>query len=152
MPRTCRVCESPRLEEIDARIAAGDPIPPIARDFGIPASNLYRHRDSHMNILRAITQSRPAATLATVERLELLDQQLVEVLGIALRRSHTQAAVAAIDKRFRIAMAIAEFRNELQPKKTAALNVNVDMSAKEALDIATAYTRHREFTEAEGAE
>lgn len=147
MPRTCRVCESPRLEEIDARIAAGDPIPPIAREFNLPESNLYRHRQDHMNILRSITQSRPAATLATCERLEQLDQQLQQILEIAVRRSHTQTAVRVIDRRFRIAMAIAEFRNELRPKKSASLNLHADnMDAEIAKGIVDSYTNHERFT------
>jgi transposase-like protein len=144
MPRVCRVCGDPRREEIDRSLASRKSVPAVARETGIPESNIYRHRKDHMTIARSITSSRPAATLATVERLEMLDQQLKEVLAISMRKGHTNAAVAAINQRIRVAVEISGLRDEIRPKESRVLHVHLDKEQAER--IARSYMRHEELT------
>src|ERR1700747_621969 len=144
MPRVCRVCADPRREEIDRSLVSGNSVPGIARENGITELNIYRHRKDHMTIARSLTTSRPAATLATVERLEMLDQLLDQVLKVAMTRCHTQAAVAAITHRIRVAVEISGLRDEIRPKESRVLHVHLDKEQAER--IARSYMRHEQLT------
>ena len=86
MPRACRVCEDPRREEIDRELVSGRSVPSIAKEVGLPESNIYRHRKDHLTITRSIETSRPAGLVATVEHLQALDQQLAQVQAMAMQR------------------------------------------------------------------
>src|SRR6185312_11305680 len=49
MSRKCITCQHTKRAEIDRRLAAGEPGSQIARDYGLNASSLQRHR---VNCLR----------------------------------------------------------------------------------------------------
>ncbi len=145
MAKACRVCTDRRREEIDRELASGRSVPQISQEFGLPESNLYRHRKDHMTLTRSITESRPAGVLATVEHLQILDQQLAEVQAMAIRRGHTQAAVAALNQRIRIATEISAIRDEIKPKEKRVVHIHLDKEQAER--IARSYTRHQELSE-----
>jgi hypothetical protein len=144
MPRVCRVCSNPRREEIDAVLAAGQSVPKAAAEFGLPESNLYRHRKDHMTVSRSINTSRAAGVIATVERLEEIDRDLSETYEMAKRRGHTQAAVNAASQRVRIIMEISGLRDEVRPKEKRV--VHVHLGRDEAQRIAEGYIRHQQLT------
>jgi hypothetical protein len=107
MARICRVCTDRRREEMDRELASGRSVPEISREFGLPESNLYRHRKDHMTLTRSITESRPAAISATVEHLCALDEQLKEVQAMAFRRGNSASCVAALAQRIKVAVELA---------------------------------------------
>lgn len=144
MPRVCRVCVDSRREEIDAALASGLSIPKIAAEFGLPQTNLYRHKKDHLTAARSITVSRAGGVVATVERLEELDRELAEIQDMAKRRGHTQAAVAALNQRVRIAMEISSLRDEVTPKEKRV--VHVHLGREEAERIARSYVQHQQLT------
>lgn len=144
MPRVCRVCSDPRLEEIDGALAGGQSVPKVAAEFGLPESNCYRHRKDHLTLSRSITTSRAGGLVATVEQLEILDRELAEIQDMAKRRGHTQAAVAALDKRIRIVMEISELRDEVKPREKRV--VHVHLSRQEAELMARSYMQHQKLT------
>jgi hypothetical protein len=144
VPRNCRVCVDSRREEIDSAIAGGASIPKVAAEFGLPESNLYRHRKDHLTAARSITTSRAGGVVATVERLEELDRQLTEIQEMAKRRGHTQAAVAALNQRIRVVMEISAIRDEVRPKEKRV--VHVHLGKEEAERIAMSYMRHQQLT------
>lgn len=144
MPRVCRVCSSDRLEEIDAALAGGQSVPKIAVEFGLPESNLYRHRQDHVTLARSISTSRPAGVMATVERLEDIDRDLAETYAMAKRRGHTQAAVAAAAQRIKVVMEISALRDEVKPREKRV--VHVHLGKDEAERIAMSYVRHQQLT------
>lgn len=45
MPRKCTICEHPQRSEIDAALAAGDPLRNIAKRFGTSTAALSRHKE-----------------------------------------------------------------------------------------------------------
>lgn len=98
-----------------------------------------------MTLTRSITESRPAGVLATVEHLQILDQQLSEIQAMAMRRGHTQACVAALDKRIKIALEISTLRDEIRPKEKRVVHVHLDKETAER--IARSYTQHHELAE-----
>jgi AraC-like DNA-binding protein len=134
----------PRREEIDAAMAGGQSVPKIAAEFGLPESNLYRHRKDHLTMARSITTSRAGGVVATVERLEALDQHLGDVYQKAMSRGHTQAAVAALAQRVKIVMEISGLRDEVQPQQKKVIHLH--LNAAEAERIAMSYMRHKQLT------
>jgi hypothetical protein len=144
MARVCRVCTDPRLEAIDAALASGQSVPKVGAEFGLPQSNIYRHRKDHMTLARSISTSRPAGIVATVERLEELDRDLAAVYDMAKRRGHTQAAVAAAAQRIKVAMEISALRDEVIPKEKRV--VHVHLGKEEAERIARSYMQHQQLT------
>ena len=44
MSRACKTCQHLRRPEIDRRLAAGEPVAQVARDYEINLSSLHRHR------------------------------------------------------------------------------------------------------------
>jgi transposase-like protein len=144
MPRPCCVCTDPRREQIDGQVATGRSIPKIAGEFGIPESNLYRHRKDHLNTAAAIARSGPAGAISVIETLQERDKELCGVLGMAVTRGHTGAAIAAINQRIRVALEIANLRGEIQPQEKRVVHVHVDRSA--AARMATTYLEHERLT------
>lgn len=148
MPRVCRVCSDPRLEEIDAALAGGQSVPKAAAEFGIPETNLYRHKAQHMTIARSISTSRPAGVVATLERLEELDRHCMETYEMAKRRGHTQAMANTIARRLAIVMEISGLRDEVKPREKRV--VHVHLAPAEAQRIAMSYVRHQQLTGGDG--
>jgi hypothetical protein len=143
MPRACRACVSPQLQEIDGALASGQSVPKVAEAFNLPMSNLYRHR-AHMTIARSITISRPAGIAATVERLEELDRDLAEVFEMARKKGHSHAAVAASAQRVRVILELGALRDEVKPREKRV--VHVHLTKDEAQRIAENYVRHQQLT------
>ena len=144
MAKACRVCVDRRREEIDRELASGRSVPQISREYDLPESNMYRHRKDHMTITRSITESRPAGIVATVEHLQALDQQLSEVQSMAMLRGHTQACVAALSQRIKIATEISALRDEIRPQEKRVVHVHLD--ADQAERIARSYMRHQQIS------
>jgi hypothetical protein len=44
MARSCSTCQHLKRPEIDRRLAAGEPVSHVARDYGLTLSSLHRHR------------------------------------------------------------------------------------------------------------
>ena len=44
MSRACTTCQHLKRSEIDRRLAAGEPMAQVARDYEISVSSLHRHR------------------------------------------------------------------------------------------------------------
>ncbi|HTV81496.1 MAG TPA: hypothetical protein VME18_02510 [Acidobacteriaceae bacterium] len=144
MPRACRICTDPRLEEIDAALGSGQSVPKVCAEFSLPETNVYRHRKDHMTMARSIRTSRPASVVATVERLEELDRDLAEVYDMAKRRGHTQAAVAAAAQRIKVVMEISALRDEIKPRERRVLHLH--LGREEAERIARGYMEHQQLT------
>ncbi len=145
MPRVCRVCIDRRLTEIDEELKSGKSVPQIAREVGLPESNLYRHRKDHLGLAKSIMESAPAAAISTIQFLQARDAELAAVVGMAVRRGHTQAAVAGLNQRIRIGLEISALRDEMKPQEKRILHVHLDKEQAER--IARSYMRHQVLSE-----
>lgn len=144
MARVCRVCIDSNREAIDAELASGKSVPQIAREVGLPESNLYRHRKDHLSLAKSIIESAPAAAITTIQFLQARDIDLAQVQAMAITRGHTQAAVGAINQRIRIGLEIANIRGEITPKPKTVMHVNLDRDSAER--IAMSYMRHQQLS------
>jgi hypothetical protein len=48
--RPCLTCQNFKRAEIDRRLAAGEPVAQIARDYGLTGSSVYRHRTNCLKL------------------------------------------------------------------------------------------------------
>ena len=64
---------------------------------------------------------------------------------MAVRRGHTQAAVAGLNQRIRIGLEISALRDEMKPQEKRILHVHLDKEQAER--IARSYMRHQVLSE-----
>ena len=50
MSRSCRTCQHLKRPDIDRRLAAGEPLAQVARDYGLNGSSLHRHRTNCLKL------------------------------------------------------------------------------------------------------
>lgn len=143
MARHCRVCDDTRRDSIDADLLAGKSVPQVARETGLPQTNIYRHKQVHLGVEKFLSAS-PITTMESIEALQTRDAELAEIQRIALQRMHTQAFVAAAGLRVKIILEIANLRGEAQPKLSTITHVHLDHAAAER--IARSYTQHQELS------
>jgi hypothetical protein len=114
MPRSCSVCESPRVVAIDAQLRAGEPsLRQIAARHGVSPTTLRRHR-AHVAPLRTrneVAGSNRLAAEAVVQALadsgrleERHRADVAHVLDLAGARD-AQPASAALAREYRLALA-----------------------------------------------
>jgi hypothetical protein len=48
--RTCKTCQHVKRPEIDRRLACGEPVAQVARDYEINLSSLYRHKTNCLKL------------------------------------------------------------------------------------------------------
>ena len=48
--RNCKTCQHLKRPEIDRRLAAGEPVAQIARDYELTASSAHRHQDNCLGL------------------------------------------------------------------------------------------------------
>ncbi|AXC12745.1 hypothetical protein ACPOL_3460 [Acidisarcina polymorpha] len=140
------MCTDRRRDEIDAALTAGRSIPAIAREVGLPESNLYRHRKDHLTAAATSLVHRPAALMSSIEFLEERDRDLASVQTMAITRGHTQSAVAALSQRIKIGLEIANLRGEILPKPRSAFFATLDKET--AARIANSYLKHEALSHA----
>ena len=77
MTRACTTCQHLKRPEIDRRLAAGEPVSQIARDYDINLSSLHRHKTNCLKLAssnqikkEAARGSAAVALLPSKEKLE----------------------------------------------------------------------------------
>ena len=69
MSRNCRTCQHLKRPEIDRRLAGGEPVAQVARDYDLNPSSLHRHKSnclklaSSNQIMKAAAQGSAAIAL-----------------------------------------------------------------------------------------
>ena len=48
--RTCKTCQHLKRPEIDRRLAAGEPVAQVARDYDLNPSSLHRHKTNCLKL------------------------------------------------------------------------------------------------------
>jgi hypothetical protein len=68
MPLPCSICAHQRRQEIESHLTAGEAVERISKKFGIPATNLRRHRDHTQNRKASALDPKRARRLKQLER------------------------------------------------------------------------------------
>jgi len=91
----CASCNSPEKERIDAELTAGRPLRELAREFGMSAAALSRHRDRHISPSLVVLGTAPRAGGTLLERIESLMGRTERILLAAELGGRGSQAIAA---------------------------------------------------------
>jgi transposase-like protein len=96
MSRACSVCARDDRAAIDEAVLAGASIRRIAAQFGVPASNLYRHAPQHLAAAAARVQD--VRGLDVVKQLQAINAASLQVLREARASGDGRLVLQAVDR------------------------------------------------------
>ena len=110
MPRRCTVCQHPDRDEIDARLIGGQPLRNIAKQFGVSATALYRHKTGHLpgHLKQAKETSERLSAERLLADLERLQERILRILERAEERGDLRVALTACRELRETVMSTAE--------------------------------------------
>ena len=103
--RTCSTCQHLKRPEIDRRLAAGEPLAPLAQEHGVSASSLYRHRKNCLGLGSSNVIKKEAARGSAAVALLPSAASLSE--GYAALRNRIDQIVAQAQKEGSLRVALA---------------------------------------------
>ncbi len=133
MPRICKVCSHPRLDEINKTLIESMNISEIARKFGLPWDSLKRHKKLHLPALLMKSEKlvEIKAADSIIDRLLFLANETMEIYKEARKTRNYGIALTAIAR--------AEKQAELQAKLIGELKefqqVNIEVVVPALLQI-----------------
>jgi len=153
MSRTCTTCQHLKRSEIDRRLAAGEPAAHVARDHGLVASSLHRHRTnclrlgSSNDIKKEVARGSAAvALLPSKETLSAaydgLRARIDEIVEQAQQQGSLNVAISGLNSIRQTLDSLARLAGHLQPAGTqvnVAVQTNVNV---EAMQIAERLIQH----------
>src|SRR5215471_6387453 len=128
MTRPCSLCLDPRRAEIDSALVAHDPLERTAKKFGVPATNLRRHRNHVLEFMGKSGEA-PDADRLWME-LDSHAKQFERLQKRAEADGNWPAAISARDKRLSITKLKAEITGALRDRAPQQINltqVNIDV-------------------------
>jgi hypothetical protein len=143
--RTCKTCQHVKRPEIDRRLACGEPVAQVARDYEINLSSLYRHKTnclklaSSNQIMKEAAQGSAAVALlpsketlsgAYLELKARIDQIVVQ----AEQQKSLNVAISGLNSIRQTLDSLARLAGHLQPAGTqvnVAVQTDVNVGAKE---------------------
>ncbi|MGH2787221.1 MAG: hypothetical protein ACRDJV_04845 [Actinomycetota bacterium] len=129
MPRTCTVCRSDHLPEIDDALLRGETLRLIAARFDLSSSAVKRHKSAHLPVQSAGDRAEAARVEAgEPTRLEQVQHLLTEartILTDARAAGRQETALKAIDRATKLVELEAKLRGELQTGSQIGVAVQV---------------------------
>jgi hypothetical protein len=144
VPKPCSVCIDRRVEQINSDLKEGKSVLSVAREAGIPDSNVYRHRKNCLQSVRFGSTVVATAALSSIEFLEAREKELVELFDEALKRKSYSLAADIVTRRIRLRETIANLSGEVKPRQKTVVNLHLDKATAER--VALSYLKHRELT------
>lgn len=143
--RTCKTCQHVKRREIDRRLAGGEPVAQVARDYEINLSSLHRHKtnclklaSSNQIMKEAAQGSAAVALLPPKETLSSayleLQARIDKVVEQAQEQRSLNVAIAGLNSIRQTLDSLARLAGHLQPASTqvnVAVQTNVNVGAKE---------------------
>jgi hypothetical protein len=143
MSRACVTCQHLKRPEIDRRLASGEPVAPVARDYEINPSSLHRHKTNCLNLgssnaikKEAAKGSAAVALLPSRETLgsayaDLL-RRIDEIVTQAQQEGSLNVAISGLNSLRQTIDSFARLAGHLQPASTqvnVAVQNNVNVGA-----------------------
>jgi hypothetical protein len=143
--RTCKTCQHIRRPEIDRRLAGGEPVAQVARDYEINLSSLHRHKtnclklaSSNQIMKEAAQGSAAVALLPSKEALSgaylELQARIDQIVTQAEQQGSLNVAISGLNSIRQTLDSLARLAGHLQPASTqvnVAVQTNVNVGAKE---------------------
>lgn len=157
--RGCNTCQHLKGREIDRRLAAGEPVAQVARDYELSVSSVHRHR---VNCLRLGSSNeikkeaaRGAAAVALLPSKEDLNSmhlgiiaRIDEIIAEAKRTGSLQIALNGLNSIRHTVNDLARLAGHLQPA-SAQVNVSVQNNTVTVTGAAIAERLIQSFPEPE---
>ena len=145
MTRSCTTCQHLRRPEIDRRLAAGEPVAQVARDYEINLSSLHRHKTNCLNLASSNQikkdVARGSAALALLPSKEALSgayfelqHRIDQIVAQAQQEGSLKVAISGLNSVRQTLDSLARLAGHLQPAGTqvnVAVQTNVNVSAKQ---------------------
>ena len=134
MSRSCSTCQDLKRREIDRRLAGGEPVTQVARDYHLKPSSLYRHRSNCLKlgssnaIMKDMAQG--SAAVALLPTKETLSGAYFEL------RSRIDQIVAQAEQQGSLAVAVAGLNSLRQTLDSLARLAGHDRAASTQLNVA----------------
>ena len=143
MSRSCTSCQHLKRPEIDRRLAAGEPMAQVARDFDLNLSSLHRHRTNCLKLgssnqikKDAARGSAAVALLPSKENLSGayadLQARIDEIVAQAQQEGSLSTAISGLNVIRHTIGDLARLAGHLQPAGTqvnVAVQTNVNITA-----------------------
>ena len=143
MTRPCSTCQHLKRPEIDRRLAAGEPVAQVARDYDLNLSSLHRHRTNCLKLAsssrikkEAARGSAAAALLPSKENLggayADLQRRIDEIVTQAQQQGSLNVAISGLNSIRQTLDSLARLAGHLQPASTqvnVAVQTNVNVGA-----------------------
>jgi transposase-like protein len=143
MSRPCTSCQHLKRPEIDRRLAAGEPVAQVARDYDLNSSSLYRHKANCLKLgssneikKDAARGSAAVALLPSRESLGSaysdLQARIDEIVTQARQQGSLNIAISGLNSIRQTLDSLARLAGHLQPAGTqvnVAVQTNVNAGA-----------------------
>ena len=131
--RSCSTCQHVKRSEIDRRLAAGEPLVTVAREYEINPSSLYRHKRnclklaSSNQIMKEVARGSAAIALlpskeTLTEAYDALCKRIDEIVAQAQHEGSLRVAISGLNSIRQTLDSLARLAGHLQP---AGPQVNV---------------------------
>jgi carbon monoxide dehydrogenase subunit G len=147
--RTCKTCQHVKRPEIDRRLAGGEPVAQVARDYEINLSSLHRHKtnclklaSSNQIMKEAAQGSAAVALLPSKETLSgaysELRTRIDQIVEQAQQQGSLNVAISGLNSVRQTLDSLARLAGHLQPASTqvnVAVQTNVNVGAAQIAEI-----------------
>ncbi|HET7190532.1 MAG TPA: hypothetical protein VFI98_01340 [Pseudolabrys sp.] len=134
--RTCNTCQHLKRPEIDRRLAGGEPLVKVARDYELNPSSLHRHKSnclklaSSNQIMKAAAQGSAAVALLPSKEIlsgayDALCKRIDEIVAQAQQQGSLNVAISGLNSIRQTLDSLARLAGHLQPAGTQ-VNVAVE--------------------------
>ena len=141
--RNCKTCQHLKRPEIDRRLAGGEPVAQVARDYDLNPSSLHRHKSnclklgsSNQIMKEAARGSAAVALLPSKENLggayADLQRRIDEIVTQAQQQGSLNVAISGLNSVRQTLDSLARLAGHLQPAGTqvnVAVQTNVNVGA-----------------------
>ena len=145
MSRKCTSCQHLKRPEIDRRLAAGEPVAQVARDYGLNLSSLHRHRANCLKLGSSNQIKKDAARGSAASELlpskETLSSaygelraRIDQIVEQAQEQGSLNVAISGLNSIRQTLDSLARLAGHLQPASTqvnVAVQTNVNVGAKQ---------------------
>jgi hypothetical protein len=145
MSRVCTTCQHLKRPEIDRRIAGGEPVAQVARDYELNLSSLHRHKTNCLKLASsnqimkdAARGSAAVALLPSKDNLSdayfELRARIDQIVQQAQEQGSLKVAVSGLNSIRQTLDSLARLAGHLQPARTlvnVAVQTNVNVGARQ---------------------
>ena len=146
--RNCKTCQHLKRPEIDRRLAAGEPVAQVARDYDLNPSSLHRHKTNCLKLAssneikkEAARGSAAVALLPSKENLSGaysdLCTRIDQIVEQAQQQGSLNVAISGLNSIRQTLDSLARLAGHLQPASTkvnVAVQTNVNVGAMQIAD------------------